>query len=850
MKRNYWGIKILLYLVALFATMSLTTTVAFAADADLPMAAAGAPDLLASSAGNEVSQYVTVNENVVTINGYVSVTERADGNALIFTDVNGAATTCPIPNDGAISIVEGGSAAELSLDIIDGRKLTSLEIIVSTVTTSVGDTADETIQLPNADITIQAQRVELESAVHTLLNAKSVSVTMDHSGTFSGAELVLSKLAAKRLTASFCNFDIVASGDFNLEAQVEESRIAEETSQIPWGDEAEEMLDVLDGSTKYCASVRPIYITIPVCSSNITAENITINANTEILMNTKSSTVPAAANIAVLHSKITVSGDSVLTATNGDVTLTAANTVESTVAAEAEESLSFAIAAAIVDQMTQVVVTDSAKLSATGNVTVQAQGDINATANACGSEDSQNKSGVYTTVTVVNQHTLAQVGENASVEAGGNLDVSAKETTNATTTATSGAAEEDEPQEGDKDDAKKLTVSSILKFLLNLTVEDENGNEKPAVSESDAEKVSEKLDEAAESATEEDKLEKTEKEEKTQQAQPAKTVKLTVKNDADAVVSGIKIELSVEGKDPITATTDKDGVAMFENVEPGEYTVKFTDGIPGGYRTPDEMKLTLEKDKGYEGEYKLQKKASQSQLVGALGVVVGNSSANALINTTGTVTAAGQLTISADGTAVYETNANASANSAESNSVGAGLVVQVVDTDRNAFLSGSNVTAEAMNIVATNGSEEKTSNSSAKAEAGFSEGKFGLAGAISVNVTVMQTTAKVENAALSVGDIVLKAEDFSNTATIANAAGPENSEGETTGVGAGIALGITGNTVEATLGETATFTEETIGNITVTGASSGNTEVTAKAGAAGGTSVAPVVALDVTTVTV
>ena len=64
MKRNYWGIKILLYLVALFATMSLTTTVAFAADADLPMAAAGAPDLLASSAGNEVSQYVTVNENI------------------------------------------------------------------------------------------------------------------------------------------------------------------------------------------------------------------------------------------------------------------------------------------------------------------------------------------------------------------------------------------------------------------------------------------------------------------------------------------------------------------------------------------------------------------------------------------------------------------------------------------------------------------------------------------------------------------------------------------------------------------------------------------------------------------
>ena len=51
------------------------------------------------------------------------------------------------------------------------------------------------------------------------------------------------------------------------------------------------------------------------------------------------------------------------------------------------------------------------------------------------------------------------------------------------------------------------------------------------------------------------------------------------------------------------------------------------------------------------------------------------------------------------------------------------------------------------------------------------------------------------------------------------------------GVGAGIALGITGNTVEAVLGENATITGDEVGGITVNAASTGMTEVTAAAGA-------------------
>ena len=257
---------------------------------------------------------------------------------------------------------------------------------------------------------------------------------------------MLSKLAAKRLQASFKNFDLELEGSFTLKAKVEESRIATETPEIPWGEDLEEKLDLLDGSTKYFASVRPIYINIPVYNSDISASSITIDADTQILMNTLSRSIPAAVNVAVLSSKISIGGNSSFSANSGDLKLVAKNTVKSTVKAEATDSAAYAIAMAIVDQMTQVVVTDSVRLYASGNIKVNANSDIDSAVAAYGSAESQDKSGVYSTVTVVDQNTLAKVSGSATAKAGGDIDVSAKENTNAKTDATSGAAPE-EPKE-------------------------------------------------------------------------------------------------------------------------------------------------------------------------------------------------------------------------------------------------------------------------------------------------------------------------------------------------------------------------------------------------------------------
>ena len=331
-------------------------------------------------------------------------------------------------------------------------------------------------------------------------------------------------------------------------------------------------------------------------------------------------------------------------------------------------------------------------------------------------------------MTVVNQNTLAQVADEASVKADGDIDILAEEKTNATTAATGGAAPEKkedaqegeaeegetekdpeqtpaegtEPEEGaveegaeegtegageSKKEKKEITVSDILKFLMNLKVEDEDGKEKPAVSKEASEEVAQKLDQAAESATKEDKLEKEEADEE----KAADTITITVKDPKDAAVKGVTVVLSGEGKEDVKLTTGEDGTVVFEKVTPGEYTVTVTEGIPENCKASEPMKLTLEEGKGFTGSYTLREKASESQLVGALGIAVGKSSSQVLVNSTGTITAAGKLTIAVDSNVLFDTTADASANNAESKNVGTAIVIQVTESHTMAAVVSGNV---------------------------------------------------------------------------------------------------------------------------------------------------------------
>lgn len=683
MKHKMTGFRILLCLLAVFVALSFAAPSAYAEETPVPDGSsqegtmppadpagepAGEPtgeipvgdiaggdgavgaslDYGASAAANTVSAYATVSGNTVTISGDVTVT--SNGDALIFTGADNLSTTYTVTDGAALTINGDG---DLTLGDISATLLSSLVINISEIT------VNGAVDLGNAAVTINTQWLNLTGAGResSTFKAGSLSVNMSHDGTFSGAELVISKVAAKRLTANISNCAIVLSGDFILDADVKESRLADETSEIPWGDMPE--LEVLDGSKKYCANVRPIYINATISGAKIAAANITVDANTDILMNTVSHTVPVAASVAVLSSKINVVG-SELNATAGNLSLGATNKVVSTVKAEAAESLTFALAVGVVKQTTKVVVDANSNLSASGNIAVNAKSDIDAHVDAYGIENSQDKSGVYSTVTVVNQDTLAEVG--GSANAGLDIDVNAEEDTNAYTKATSGAAEEPKEGEGTEEgkDGEKLTVADILKFLAGMTVEDEAGNQAKAVSDDDTAVVSDSLDKAAESATEEkeDKLE----EDTTAPAEntDAQTVKITVK-DGDKLVEGVTIVLSKDGTEVKTEATGEDGVATFNNVEAGAYAVRLTLGIPEGYKTPEKLTFTLEEGKSYAGTYTLQKNTSSSQLVGSLGVGVGNTSSNAVVDSNGTVIAGGKLNIVVNSNILFQTIADASA---------------------------------------------------------------------------------------------------------------------------------------------------------------------------------------------
>ena len=847
--------KIVVLIVLFFCVGMIHRLDVSAEESSEAQAAVGTYSVQAASAGNAIVPSVSISENTVTITGEVSVTNGASDGMLEFVYLNGGSTetrTYTIPASKDVVIKQSGYST-LNFNLDNNEGLSSIKIEVANVTTTMGSVSEETMNLSGTDIEIEAEKVLFDATYPVTLLADDISIVLK--ADFE-TEFVLSKIAAKSLKASFKNFNVKAEGAFAVDADVKESTIAEETKDsVNWGEDVIEYLDLLDGSTKYFASVRPIYINVPIENSNIEATDILLDLVTDIVMKTKTINVPVAVNIGVLHNKVHVSGNSSLNATNGNIKINAVTKISSEAKTEATEKLSFGAAITIVNHITEAIITGNTKLSATGSIDITTDNNIEAIATANGHKDSQDKSGVYSTITVVNQESVAEISGNASAECS-ELNVLAKHASNATTTATSGAVEKEETNnEEEKKDIKDYSVSDIIKLLSQLKVEDENGEKKAAVSEKDTKEVEKKLNEAGEAGSEEEKV--TEKE--TETSIDKGTVKITVVDKDGKAVSGATVKISGEGMEDKTAKTTADGTVTFTGLKAGKYKVAITEGVPKGYNVGTELEVTLEETKGYAGEIKLAEKTSDTQMVGSLAILVGNSKNYAFISTTGTVKVSGNVNVNADGFTHYETTADGSANSESATSIGTGIVVAVVTLDNKAYVKNVTLEATDLDVSANSGclpedasDDAIVAGSSAIANAGFSAGqKMGLGGAITVHVYNASTSALIENAAMTLaGATSINAIDVSNTTTEALANGKSNAESK--GVGAGIAIAVNSNVVEAILGQQVTFTKvdgaET--SLTIYAESTGETSVKATAGAAGGTSVAPVIALDVTNVSV
>ena len=201
-------------------------------------------------------------------------------------------------------------------------------------------------------------------------------------------------------------------------------------------------------------------------------------------------------------------------------------------------------------------------------------------------------------------------------------------------------------------------------------------------------------------------------------------------------------------------------------------------------------------------------------------------------------------------------------------SAGVGIGVGVINSSNLAYIENATVEAGGLNVSAKTGGQELTvtttedgkakevkktydNASDVSSASGFNSGKFGIGGAISVNVVNDVTRAYINNATIIIGrngNITISAESKSDGNTKAGSDDSLVEWAKSTGVGSAIAVSVVNHETSAELGSSASVSGKdnaSIGNVAITADAAGTVEVASIAGAAGGKAVVPVVSVNV-----
>ena len=177
-------------------------------------------------------------------------------------------------------------------------------------------------------------------------------------------------------------------------------------------------------------------------------------------------------------------------------------------------------------------------------------------------------------------------------------------------------------------------------------------------------------------------------------------------------------------------------------------------------------------------------------------------------------------------------------------SVGAGVAVTVALSENRADVWGEVTSAGDVSVKATQTGGAKT-----ETKAGYSKGNIGVGGAVSVQVASMSSKALIYKSAQIAldGALALTSEAAVNYEVTADASG--NKTAGKAGVGAGVAVAVNGTDAFAAMNDGAKLAAKTAGgkmqSLSVLATQKGKDTVSAKAGAAGGTAVVPVAAVNV-----
>ena len=198
------------------------------------------------------------------------------------------------------------------------------------------------------------------------------------------------------------------------------------------------------------------------------------------------------------------------------------------------------------------------------------------------------------------------------------------------------------------------------------------------------------------------------------------------------------------------------------------------------------------------------------------------------------------------------TNGGLSAPGKSTFSAGVGINVTITYHDNSAYVEKGTITAKGLNLNASTGSDGTKLISSATSRAGYSQGDFGVAGALTVHVLAATTESFIGKGTntnptvivLHGGELNVTASSVEDIITAAEGSGTSGaSSTPRMGVGAGIAMSVVGVDVIAEVEEGLNLEAQNLSAIKVCADHSGTETMTAKAGSSGGISVTPVLAL-------
>ncbi|MCR3920962.1 MAG: hypothetical protein NUK65_00375 [Firmicutes bacterium] len=301
--------------------------------------------------------------------------------------------------------------------------------------------------------------------------------------------------ATQNIKVVFTNVDIQVTGDFMVDAtsyisngQEVESEPAKSTvyeiviDTLEPGSEqvVDTVVDGIDEALETVVNVAAITVAVELDTTIVSANNVSLQAITDMVMNTGSEIVPVTVTVADILASIIIKGDSYIQSLT-DILCSAYASVKAVGDASSDLPLPLSLAVMVLDSQSEVMVMDTSKLSAGGNITLVADNIIEADNLALGAEQAQ--SGGFFAVTVVKQKAAATLKEQASVIGGANVTVSSMEKIKTQTLASSGnkvtasgGIDEEAPRGFSFDD-----LIIILTSLENPAQVDEAGNVKKLV---------------------------------------------------------------------------------------------------------------------------------------------------------------------------------------------------------------------------------------------------------------------------------------------------------------------------------------------------------------------------------